>query len=41
MLGRRHTLGEDERYRFAVRLKEFESLRQKRVEKAIACLRVR
>jgi hypothetical protein len=41
MLSRRHTLGEDERKRFAVRLKEFEALRQKRVEKAIAGLRVR
>jgi len=41
MLGRRHTLGEDERKRFAVRLKEFEALQQKRVENAIAGLRVR
>jgi len=40
MLGRRHTLGEDERKRFAVRLKEFEALRQKRVGKATAGLRV-
>jgi hypothetical protein len=41
MLGRRHGLGEDERKRFAVRLKGFEALRRERVEEAIAGLRVR
>jgi uncharacterized membrane-anchored protein len=41
MLGRRHTLGEDERKRFAVRLMGFEALRRERVEEAIAGLRVR
>ena len=41
MLGRRHTLGEEEREGFAVRLKGFEALRRERVEEAIAGLRVR
>jgi hypothetical protein len=41
MLGRRDTLGEDERKGFAVRLKGFEALRRQRVEEAIASLRVR
>jgi hypothetical protein len=41
ILGRRHRLGEDERKRFAVRLKGFEALGRQRVEKAIAGLRVR
>jgi hypothetical protein len=41
MLGRRHGLGEDERKRFAVRLKGFEALRRERIEEAIAGLRVR
>jgi hypothetical protein len=41
MLGRRRALGEDERKRFAVRLKGFEALRRERVEEAIAGLRVR
>jgi hypothetical protein len=40
-LGRRHTLGEDERKRFAVRRMGFEALRRERVEEAIAGLRVR
>ena len=41
MLGRKHTLGEDERKRFAVRLKGFEALGRERVEKATAGLCVR
>jgi hypothetical protein len=41
MLGRRHGLGEDERKRFAVRLKGFEAHRRQRVEESIAGLRVR
>ena len=41
MLGRKHTLGEDERKRFAVGLMGLEALRRQGVEKAIAGLRVR